>query len=194
MKLLNPTTLLILACFIAFLLFTGLECNNEDPPDTDPKCQFFRSFKVTWKHNPSNQGERTIDPWSHLTEENSLGIKLTYKIEETRKILCTKEATVADFYVTFKKDFPFESYLGVSIILNSKSHLPTWDHTEDEERSYFHAGKTISGDPNGTKADYELFLNVTILKKTGEEETDELLEAFNNAYESIQFDWAYTEW
>jgi len=193
MKKLNSFPVVAVLCSLIFLLFAGVECNETEPENQDAKCQQYRSLKVTWLHNPNEQGERLLDPASHVTSSNSVGVQFTYNVKVTEKVLCLREITAVDFYVTVKKDDTYESTIGATIILGDEPHLPVWDQSGDDERRYFHAGETVSGDPNGTNVNYELLITVTIYKN-GDEETFEIVEVFDNLYEKIQIDWFFYEW
>jgi len=111
------------------------------------------------------------------------------------KVICTREGTFVDFYFTIKTDFQYDFVIDGMITMSDNDYnVGKWNKTEDNYYQYFHIGKTISGDPNGTNSDYELWIFIKIVKKTSSELDDEILEEFNEACHKIELDWAFTEW
>lgn len=191
-----PITLVGIFCLFSFILFSGVECNeNNDPNIPDDACQDFKSFKVNWTKNPQGAGQKLLDPLAHKNYSDDDIMLLTYQTLVSDKVICTREGTFVDIYLTISKDFQFDIELDGGIVISNNSHNPEgWEKTESETTKYFHGGITVKGDPNGTNADYGIAVIVKIKKKTGSELDGQILEEFNEACHKIEFDWAFTEW
>lgn len=192
MKKLNSFPLVAVGCLLTLFLFTGVECNEDDPNNpAEPHCLNFRSYKVTWRPTPIDNMDRPLTPKEHFLDGGLGKALFSYQIKEYGSIVCLKEATVVDFYITIETEF-FNEFLFIDEIkLNGKEHDVEWTYSESGELTSAHAGITIGGEQEGTSGGYSLAVLFYAPFRPDIESTYAFV---NNVVHEITIDWAYTEW
>lgn len=200
MKLPTSAFSLSLACIFVFLLFAGLECNNNsEDPNSD--CIVFKNHKLTWRPIPVDDSDQPLNP-----SENFIGLGgdnnqyclywfTKYNIEG----VCLREAIIITITIEIKEEYKdYFSTLGGAFRWwldgNSTSHDKLIeDFTYNTSGGIYTAiGKhTMSGDANAvTGGSFLCRALVYMHTQTDIETTNDVL---NNAVISITLDWAYTE-
>ncbi len=186
-------TIVGISCLFAFLLFSGVECNKNDPEN----CQDFYSKIITWRPTPVDVSDKPLDPSSAFMGMNgdSKYCLYWYPTLEIENV-CLKEAIILTITFEIKEvslDYIYDMGGFVELI-----YYDTEDYIQVENFTYNISGGiytatgnlTIPGDAadNGL-CDLSCVATINMHIQTDIETTNIVL---NNIVKSITLNWAYT--
>lgn len=187
---LSQNFLLSLVCIFVFLLFSGLECNNEDPPDQNPHCLYFRSYKITWRPTPIDNLDRPLNPSEHYSGETGNLSTYIYRPDGNIKKVCTGEAVIVDFLVEIKEEFKDDFILfGYIDGRGEVGYVNNWKYSTISEVYTATSSTTFEGQSSASEEQFEISF---LLGYAGSSEYPD--QVVQNTINRIQIDWTFTEY
>jgi len=183
-------TLAGFACIIAFFLFSGLECNTEEVEDPNPHCQYFRSYKITWRPTPIDNYDQPLNTIDHSLGYTGDMYAYTYYPFGDIKKVCTGEAAFVDFQVEIKEEFQDDIVILGNIDYRGNSgYVSNWKYTTAGGVYSANSNTTLHGDSDSAEGTMKISL---LLGYTGSSEFPDVV--MQNAIVMIKMDWAFTEY
>lgn len=192
MKKLKSFSIVTILCVLAFLLFSGVECNESD----DPKCSAFKSEIITWRPTPIAQTDQLLNPVNHYQGLVGTGHACLYWYQSHYFVLCRDEAVIFSMTVEMKEEHKDKVYsLGGFIEFPKGKTAGVDNFTYDTNNGvYTVTGElTVSGNSDHFPDDGEVIF-ACVVTMSLEQQTDiESTHAFfNNVVHAIKINYAYT--
>lgn len=186
-----------LACIFAFILFSGVECNENEPST----CQVFQSEKITFRPTPIDEFDQPLNPSLHFQGLTGGSQYCLYWYSNNYVLnLCLKEAVVLTITIKIKEELKDRFYDVGGFINFEEEGVPTRvesveDFTYKTEGGIYTAtgNLTVSGDSKKGKGNFicTAVINMHIQSPSDIQITHNVL---NNSAISISLDYGYTKW